>query len=70
VRSAYLSDKGLLLLRSAQGTGAVHDLDLGALAIEQCDEALTLHITDEQGPRALAVSDLPEPMGFERKPRA
>jgi hypothetical protein len=47
----------------------VHDLDLGALAIEQFDEALTLHIIDEQGRRALRLSNLPKPAGFERRPR-
>jgi hypothetical protein len=69
VQSAHLGDEGVLLLRATQGIGAVHDLDLGALAIEQFDEALTLHIIDEQGRRALRLSNLPKPAGFERRPR-
>ncbi len=70
VQSAHFGDEGVLLLRSAQGVGAVHDLDLGALALEQTNEVLSLHITDKQGLRVLSLRDLPKPTGFERTPRS
>lgn len=69
IKSAHLNHEGALVLTATQGLGAVHDLDLSALALDHDGETLLLHVSDEQGQRALTLSPLPEPAGFARRPR-
>lgn len=70
LHSAGLNDEGDLLLRSAQGWGAVHDLDLAALALEETADGLRLQVNEATGTRALIARTLRAPQDFQKKPRS
>lgn len=68
VTAAWRTDEGDLLLETERGIGALHDLDLAALDIEEDDDAdgaATLTIFG----RTLRVEPLERPLPFQRRPR-
>lgn len=69
VDSAWAGPDDELLLMTDLGAGAVHDLDIAALELDEASEGLTLRL----GERLLPVRQLDDPpttLGFVKRPRA
>jgi len=68
VEDGRIGPGGEILLATDLGPGVVHDLDMGALAIEERGDALVLRLDDRE--IALAeTADPAGPLGFVRRPR-
>jgi hypothetical protein len=68
VDAGWIGPEGEILLATDLGPGVVHDLDLGALAIEEGGGAMTLAL----GGKRIALQETADPagaLGFMRRPR-